>query len=389
MGLDRIILNPVYQNTLDMRKFEQMLQSPTQSYKFYWLEAIVTLLPENDEFTFDEIVCEMIWEAWHTVAEYHLHLGPVIQGKSENYIEHAIHELINNSDETGSLSKDKFHEIYQEYRSILQPDINGLIKYVPYRLLSSFFTDIKGNDSIWNQRSRLIQYIKLFNQDQPLPYIIEDGPGPRKKVCVETRWRQLILDNYPIILDWIQMKKIRFLQDRNPGVPGIVYKLKKTNADQRKMKHVRELWKAFSEVSNNRIKDIYSNHLLDPEVLSMDHFIPWTYISNDEIWNLIPTSQDINSSKGDKLPDWDRFFVPFSMEQYALYRGLYQYSSLFLLFEKCRADNLNALWASELLYKPGHSESEFRMILEKNMSPVFEAAKLQGFRTWEGCVAAT
>lgn len=65
-----------------------MLDSPTQSYKFYWLEAILTLLHDKDEMTFKEIITEMIWEAWYTVTQYHLKLGPTIDGNAESYIEH-------------------------------------------------------------------------------------------------------------------------------------------------------------------------------------------------------------------------------------------------------------------------------------------------------------
>lgn len=34
-----------------------------------------------------------------------------------------------------------------------------------------------------------------------------------------------MLDNFAVIMDWIRFKKVRFLQDCNPGVPGIIYKL--------------------------------------------------------------------------------------------------------------------------------------------------------------------
>ena len=44
----------------------------------------------EEDLTFDQIINEMIWEAWHSVTRYHLHLGPTIKGKSENFLEHAI-----------------------------------------------------------------------------------------------------------------------------------------------------------------------------------------------------------------------------------------------------------------------------------------------------------
>ena len=93
MKVEELQIKSIYENNLDMKAFARMLESPTQCYKFYWLEAILTLMPEKDELTFEEIIFEMLWEAWFTVTQYHLHLGPTILGKSENLIEHAIHEI--------------------------------------------------------------------------------------------------------------------------------------------------------------------------------------------------------------------------------------------------------------------------------------------------------
>ena len=33
----------------------------------------------------------------------------------------------------------------------------------------------------------------------------------------------------------------------------------------------------------------------------IDHFVPWSYITNDEMWNLMPVDATIKSSKKDKL----------------------------------------------------------------------------------------
>ena len=38
----------IYENHLNMTKFSKMLDDPTQCYKFYWLDALLTLLPFID-----------------------------------------------------------------------------------------------------------------------------------------------------------------------------------------------------------------------------------------------------------------------------------------------------------------------------------------------------
>jgi hypothetical protein len=35
----------------------------------------------------------------------------------------------------------------------------------------------------------------------------------------------------------------------------------------------------------------------------LDHFIPWSYVSDDAFWNLVPVAPGANASKGQSLPD--------------------------------------------------------------------------------------
>lgn len=47
---------------------------------------------------------------------------------------------------------------------------------------------------------------------------------------------------------------------------------------------------------------------LNDKNISIDHFVPWSYVAHDELWNLTPTTRSINSSKSNNLPDWNRYF---------------------------------------------------------------------------------
>ena len=67
-----------YYNRLDIESFSLMLKDPSYCYKFYWLEAIVTLISEGvKETTFDAIIDEMIASAWYSVREFHIHLSGI------------------------------------------------------------------------------------------------------------------------------------------------------------------------------------------------------------------------------------------------------------------------------------------------------------------------
>ena len=51
-------------------------------------------------------------------------------------------------------------------------------------------------------------------------------------------------------------------------------------------------------------------------------------------------------------------------------------------FEACYRDNLHSIWAGQELYRPGNSKEEFYNILQKNMQPVYDSARRQGYEIW-------
>ena len=191
-----------------------------------------------------------------------------------------------------------------------------------------------------------------------------------------------------MIRSWVQYNKAPFLQDRNPGVPGVIYKICPENEELRKLDQARDLWKTVSEITGQPIKEIYTGKNIPLEQLSIDHFVPRSYISNDELWNLTPMRKPLNSSKNNKLPVWDVFLNRLLVISFTLYDLVFpeikssQSEILLKKFNKCRRNNLNAIWASETLYIPGNSTRQFISILEHNMKPIYEAARLQGYDTW-------
>lgn len=374
--------NNIYNNNLDTDKFAHMLDDTTQCYKFYWLEAILNLMPHTEgDMTFDAILDEMICNAWYTVTNYHLHLGPVITGCADNFLERAVRIVEQDPQLPKPATREQILAAIKRNEASLKSCKKGLIINVPYRLISTFL-DLGGGDRLWSSTKKLIAYIEQVNERRVLPYTIIDGTGMEKRIIIDDNWRQLIYDNFPVIISWIQLKKIRFLQDRNPGVPGIIYKLALEPDNKRKLQNARELWRTASAVGQLPMQDIYTGAILEPSGFDLDHFVPWSYVTNDELWNLIPMDSSLNSSKSNRLPEWDLYFKLMAKAQYNLYKAIFAYDQVRERFEKCRRDNLNAIWASEQLYIEGNSQERFCNILEHNLHPIYESAKLQGYGIW-------
>lgn len=58
----------------------------------------------------------------------------------------------------------------------------------------------------------------------------------------------MIQDNTVNILGWIQYEKVKWLQNNNPEVPGLIYKLAPMNEKMRKLSNVRKLWEGILEI---------------------------------------------------------------------------------------------------------------------------------------------
>ena len=172
------------------------------------------------------------------------------------------------------------------------------------------------------------------------------------------------------------------IQSNNPEVPSLVYKLAPMDEKMRKLNHVRDLWELI--LAQRPIIDVFKDTPIEKGRYDIDHFIPWSFVMNDELWNLMPMDSSLNSSKSNKLPDWNRFFGKFANNQFILYGMINDNSNPHIRnsFEKCYKDNLHSLWANQDLYRRGNTKDEFYNILEKNMLPVYESARRQGYLVW-------
>ncbi len=363
-----------------------MLDDPSQSYKFYWLDAIVTLVGEKkkQEISFNEIFDWMIAGAWFSVTEYHLHLGSKRMGDDVDALEQAVNALAAKVDVNSTESMENVVAACREKADVLAPYKATLSLNVPYRALSFFIKPELAREGIdWGQTGRIIAYLEGLSSTKSIPYTVSKQRNGRKVeyyVRVDDEWASFVAENYIQIKGWIKSEKAKYLQGKNIGVPGIINKLEPDDPGAARLDKARDLWAAVMEI--NPLQDMYLDTALTIEISDIDHFIPRRFIANDELWNLSPMNNSLNRSKNKRLPIWEKYFPMFADRQYTLYQCVEQYPKIKELFRKCYKDNICTLWAAEQLYIPGNSEGEFKSILEKNMHPVYDAAKLQGFSAW-------
>ena len=382
-GTPRLKIDEAYYNTLDIPSFALMLKDPSYCYKFYWLEAIVQLIAEGaTQTTFNDIIDEMICNAWYSVREFHIHLSGLGQaGDVRDGLERAILTLSELSDLAANASKVEIKNEIKHFDKELYQAKEQLTHMVPYRALAGFFSNSSASTVSWESIRRMTAYIQDFDRNiKPLPYTIGTSSKLQREVYFHPDWIRMIQDNTVSILGWIQFEKVRWLQNNNPEVPGLVYKLALMDERVRKLGKVRKLWEGVLELTE--VRDVFTQQPMQPRQYDIDHFIPWSFVMNDELWNLMPMDSSLNSSKSNRLPQWDPFFTRFSENQYLLYELIQEKPGIHKLYEGCWRDNLHSIWAGQELYRPGNSKEEFFEILKKNMQPVYDSAKRQGYEVW-------
>lgn len=359
-----------YSDILDIAHFSRLFDNKSECYKLFWFQAIARKIKEGQKtVTFEALIDEMIADAWYMVLEYRLNLGP------NDALERVVHLL----GEISHMKSCEKKEVILEYLAACEDKEvmtmkRTLSQNVPYRLQAPFMESMKGKE--WNRSGENLS--ARINQERRLMYYFLQFRGLDTQIQIQEEWADYIRQNYEIIQGWVEFNMIQYLQRRNPSVPGIVDKLYPPK--ERNLEKVKKYWKMI--VAIKPICEIYGENLLDEKNISIDHFVPWSYVTHDELWNLTPTTRSINSSKSNSLPDWNMYFPMLCKIEYLSYELMWEYPEVHKVFEKCAKEHLNNQEIRHKLYQRGLSEVEFSRRLEEVMFPVYQSAKSMGFSKW-------
>lgn len=127
-------------DNLQIQHLSRLFDNTSECYKFFWFQAIVTKVLEGKTvLTYDELINEMIADAWYMVTEYHLNLGP------KDTLERLVHYICEISSIKPSEKKDVVLKYLNncEDREIIQKK-RTLTYHVPYRLQGELFELVEG-----------------------------------------------------------------------------------------------------------------------------------------------------------------------------------------------------------------------------------------------------
>lgn len=365
-----------YSDELNIGYLSRLFDNTTNCYKFFWFQAILRKLDgKHIKFSFDELINEMIADAWYMVTEYHLRLGPLgITDNLEEVVKY-IHKEYNFA------SSEKREKIIVFLESTGDKKIkkykSDLTLNVPYRLQVPFYDEISIDRSMWNSSKDILT--AEINRQRRLMYYFTLIAGLGTVIEVDSCWAEYLVKHKEILKAWAQLKLIQYLQNKNPSVPGIADKIEAPVA--RDIERVRKYWKLIIQVDPS-LTDIYGDVALADENISVDHFVPWQYVAHDELWNLHPTTKSINSSKSNSLPSWSLYFDPLGEIEYRAYELRGRNELISREFNKIAPYHLNNQEIRNRLYAEGLDKSDFKQRLEHVIKPIYESAQTQGFKEW-------
>lgn len=279
----------------------QVFKDTTNSYKLVWFLAILALIKRSEEkaFPIADIFTEMAVAAWHPVCLYRLSLGR--QDK--------LQDVIVKLQEQSGLSPHAKPEAIRKFvegSGAARAKLEYFRRYVPTRFLAPWFGDQLRGERDDAARTRKTLTLAKESQTTPFacPYYFEGNA-----VRLNDSWRVFLVENLGIVQSFAEHHFALYLQARNPNVPGVVNKLRAPTL--RQLTAARDFWRlARSDFDKAgklaEFQDIYSERQL-ADSFSVDHFLPWSFVVHDLLWNLTPVEAATNSSKNDLLPDLDLY----------------------------------------------------------------------------------
>lgn len=341
---------------LPVSSLSRIFENTTATYKFYWFVAIMDIVVKEHKtrISFWEIIAGMIAESW-----YPIHYFKLSFGKSDSLF---VKSLEIQKEYHISIESDK-----EKIKAQLLDNLKETRRFlkiftlnVPYRFLSPWirYTDDK----------EVIAKSQQFENNAL--YAIY-----KEEIVINDIWVEYMTKHYKILRDFAFWNLTEFLQKRNPNVPDVPSKLIKP-IQRDSLTKQRKYWDSYIEITGG-INCIYTGKNIIAKEYDLDHFVPWSFVSHNLLWNLIPSDPSVNSAKSNNLPQLDKYLQPFA--------SLHQ-DAMKILYEK---NMNNKIFEDYLIIYDSIpdlinlSKSDFFNVFKRTFTPMVQIAENMRFKIWQ------
>jgi hypothetical protein len=341
---------------LPVSSLSRIFENTTATYKFYWFVAIMDIVVKEHKtrISFWEIIAGMIAESW-----YPIHYFKLSFGKSDSLF---VKSLEIQKEYQISIESDK-----EKIKNLLVDNLKETKKFlkifsinVPYRFLSPWIRYTYDEEVIAkSQRFENNALYAIYNDE----------------IVINDLWVEYLTKHYKILRDFAFWNLTEFLQKRNPNVPDVPSKLIKP-IQRDSLTKQRKYWDSYIEITGG-INCIYTGKNIIAKEYDLDHFVPWSFVSHNLLWNLIPSDPSVNSAKNNNLPQLDKYLQPFA--------SLHQ-DAMKILYEK---NMNNKIFEDYLIIYDSIpdlinlSKSDFFNVFKRTFTPMVQIAENMGFKIWQ------
>lgn len=345
---------------------DEIIQHPKNCYA-HPLPLEHEPLSTNDylRINLTDIIISLLQFGWYPHRFFKLNFGASDRvGKALDQLIFSINEQTITHPNTIQSLRLAIHEQFQRIGA------EQFKRFVPYRILTPFFAQqLKGiPDHQKNKRIVELAAESFLTSDSAFYYFENNA----QTLVIHPTWQEYFTVNYAIIRGWALLMWARYLQARNPNVPSILDKIEPP-AKRSSLSQQRLYWSNI--LCHSSLYCIYSGKRLNPKTFTLDHFLPWSFICHDELWNLIPADPVANSAKGRALPS-DKNFCDFIVQQHeglSIYKKIHGNNKSWNRVARTFVEGLS-ISENELL-----DYSKLLVAYENKLNPLISLARTMGY----------
>ena len=256
----------------------------TNTYKLAWGRAIVELCHVTDAsehvtvFKFEQIGEYVLKYFWNQTYFFKLYQGP---SKSKPRVQQITEKVI------------AYYQNKAQSRLPVWFDLAYPVLVKDRRQYDHFLNEVANAlkvDVCWRFTKIGKDNLDLYNLDRV-----------HKTVTLTKHQHELLKDHAFVLSQLLNYRWAQLLEKFNQS-PRIALKVKGSTDEQIRRSSLTRFKQALlKQFPDGKIRDFYTDDLLDPNDISIDHVIPWSFMYSDDIWNLVITSKVNNSSKSNRI----------------------------------------------------------------------------------------
>jgi hypothetical protein len=283
---------PPFSDQVNAGTLSRIFAEVTNSYKFLFFMGLLNKLEESNfasvTISLDDVVLEMLTVAWYPHCYFRLSFGRQDLVASEL---DACSAYVLDENRISPLDREAVRQSISRTASTA-----SLKRYVPYRLIRPFFAAETRGLKDHQVNTRVAELAAEYFVSRRPPYKFMEC---ETHIEVHGDWLAYFRQNLKVLRGWVSWEWLEYMQKCNPSIPGLATKLFPPQVRD-SLKEQTKYWKAV--LKNEDFRCIYSGNRIVLGDFSLDHFVPWSFVVHDQLWNLIPTSRAVNSQKSDCLP---------------------------------------------------------------------------------------